>query len=179
MDRRVALLRGINVGKAKRIAMADLRALFAELGYADVRTLLNSGNVVFTVTSGGDADHASRIEGAILERLGVASRVTVLLGEEVAEALRENPLAAVADNPSRLLILVLQGPEVVARLRPLLDESWEPEALGLGRRMAYLWCGGGILESRLTEAVNRVVKDAGTARNLATMTKLLALVEGS
>jgi uncharacterized protein (DUF1697 family) len=52
----VALLRGINVGKAKRVAMADLRALLEELGYADVRTLLNSGNVVFTAPRAAKGD---------------------------------------------------------------------------------------------------------------------------
>ena len=59
--RHVALLRGINVGKAKRIAMADLRALVADLGYRDVGTLLNSGNVVFTAPGAGPEDAARRI----------------------------------------------------------------------------------------------------------------------
>ena len=57
-DRRVALLRGINVGRAKRISMGDLRALFTGLGYGDVRTLLNSGNVVFTVARKNAGDQA-------------------------------------------------------------------------------------------------------------------------
>ena len=105
-DRRVALLRGINVGRAKRISMGDLRALFAGLGYGDVRTLLNSGNVVFTVTQRNTGDQADRIERAIADRLGVTTRVTVLLGREVAEAIQENPLKRVAADPSRLLFLV-------------------------------------------------------------------------
>jgi uncharacterized protein (DUF1697 family) len=63
--RRVALLRGINVGRAKRVAMADLRELVESLGYREVRTLLNSGNVVFTVPSGVRGDSARRIEDGI------------------------------------------------------------------------------------------------------------------
>lgn len=179
IDKRVALLRGINVGKAKRIAMADLRKLFEDLGYRDVRTLLNSGNVVFTVVKEGAADDCARIEKAIEDRLGVTTRVTVLLGRDVAEAIHENPLGAVADNPSRLLLMALRDSKAVTQMKPLLKERWAPEALALGKRVAYLWCANGIIDSRLWAAANRVVGDAGTARNLATMTKLLSLVEGA
>jgi uncharacterized protein (DUF1697 family) len=98
IDRRVALLRGINVGTAKRVAMADLRRLFEDLGYGDARTLLNSGNVVFTAVKKRGADDGERIEKAIADRLGVTTRVTVLLGNEVAEAVKENPLGPIADN---------------------------------------------------------------------------------
>jgi uncharacterized protein (DUF1697 family) len=177
IDRRVALLRGINVGHAKRVAMADLRRLFEDLGYGDVRTLLNSGNVVFTVVRKRAGDEGARIEKAIADRLGVTTRVTVLLGKELAAAVREYPLGAVADNPSRLLLMALQDSKAVAQLKPLLKERWTPEALALGERVAYLWCANGIIDSRLWAAANRVVGNAGTARNLATMTKLLALVE--
>jgi uncharacterized protein (DUF1697 family) len=176
-DRRIALLRGINVGRAKRISMGDLRALFAGLGYGDVRTLLNSGNVVFTVAKRHTGDQADRIERAIADRLGVTTRVTVLLGREVAEAIRENPLKRVAADPSRLLFLALRDSAVLTQLRPLLKERWEPEALALGTRVAYLWCARGISDSRLWTAAHRAIGDAGTARNLTTMTKLLALVD--
>lgn len=178
-DRCVALLRGVNVGTAKRIAMADLRKLVEGLGYGDVRTLLNSGNVVFTVRAGTSGDAATRIEKAIEARLGVATRVTVLKGKDVAAAVRDNPLTSVADNPSRLLVMASPDPKAMARLKPLLKERWAPEALALGPRVAYLWCAEGVVDSPLWAAANRKLGDASTARNLATMTKLLALVEGS
>ena len=106
-DRRVALLRGINVGRAKRISMGDLRALFAGLGYGDVRTLLNSGNIVFTVAKRNAGDQADRIERAIAERLGVTTRVTILRASEVAEAIRENPLE---DGCRRSITSSVPGP---------------------------------------------------------------------
>jgi uncharacterized protein (DUF1697 family) len=174
----VALLRGINVGTAKRIAMADLRKLFEALGYGDVRTLLNSGNVVFTAAKRGAGDDGARIEKAIVARLGVSTRVAILSGREVAEAVRGNPLGAIAGNPSRLLLMAFRDPQAPTRLKPLLRESWAPEAFALGKRVAYLWCANGVGESPLWAAVNRVVGDAGTARNMATMTKLMGLVEG-
>lgn len=175
----VALLRGINVGKAKRVAMADLRKLFSDLGYGDVRTVLNSGNVVFTAAKQRDGSDGARIEKAVADRLGVTARVTVLTAKEVTAAVRENPLSAVADNPSRLLLMVLRDPAAVARVKPLLEEDWAPEALALRRRIAYLWCPGGIVDSPLGAAVHHAGRDAVTGRNIATMTKLLALVEGS
>src|SRR5881628_2807318 len=103
MSRHVALIRGINVGRAKRVAMADLRALVEDLGYGDVRTLLNSGNVVFTAPRAGRGA-ADRIEKALAARLGVPARVTVLTAAELAAAISENPLREVAKDPSRLLV---------------------------------------------------------------------------
>ena len=178
-DRHVALLRGVNVGTAKRVAMADLRNLVEELGYGDVRTLLNSGNVVFTARSGSSGAAAARIEKAIATRLGVETRVTVLKGKDVAAAVRDNPLASVADDPKRLLLMAAPDPKGLARLKPLLKERWAPEAFALGPRIAYLWCAEGLIESRLWAAANRQLGNIGTARNLATMTKLVALIEGS
>lgn len=172
---RVVLIRGINVGRAKRLAMADLRALVTELGYRDARTLLNSGNIVFTVPATARGDAGDRIEKAIAARLGVSARVTVLTAEELAAIVRKNPLGEVADDPSRLLVAVFNNPADRARLEPLAKEDWSPEALALGARVAYLWCAGGILQSRLAQAVGRALGDAVTSRNWTTMTKLHAL----
>jgi uncharacterized protein (DUF1697 family) len=177
VDRRVAFLRGINVGTAKRVSMADLRRLFEDLGYEDVRTLLNSGNVVFTIPKAASHDHAARVEKAIADRLGITSRVVVLTKREIAEAVADNPFRAVADNPSRLLVLACADSTSVTRLKPLLKEHWSPEALALGTQVAYLWCASGIGVSRLWTMVNRAIGDAGTARNIATMTRLLATLD--
>ena len=179
IDRRVALLRGINVGTAKRIAMADLRHVFEDLGYRDVRTLLNSGNVVFTVDKESGGADGARLEKVIADRLGVSARVIVLNRKEVAAAVEENPFTSVADDPSRLLVVAFRDAGAVAQIRPLLKERWKPEAIALGKRVAYLWCAEGIVDSRVWAAVNRAVGDGGKARNIATMTKLLALVNGS
>jgi uncharacterized protein (DUF1697 family) len=173
----VALLRGINVGRAKRVAMAELRALVEGLGYRGVRTLLNSGNVVFTAPRTTPAAAAARIEAALAERLGIASRVTALAAEELAAAVAGNPLVTGDRDPSRLLVAVLADPEGLRLLAPLTEEDWHPEALALGTRVAYLWCPAGVLESRLPNAIGRALGDAVTTRNWATMTKLDALLK--
>ncbi len=178
----VALIRGINVGTAKRVAMAELRALVEDLGYQNVRTLLNSGNVVFTApgktAEGAAGNAAERIEKGLADELGVRAKVTVLSVRELAAALRANPLRKVADNPSRLLLGVLRAPADRAKLKPLLEEDWTPEALALGKRFAYLWCANGISAGRLFLAINRAAGDAVTARNWTTITKLVAMAEG-
>ena len=178
MKRYIALLRGINVGKAKRVGMADLRAVIEGLGYRDVRTLLNSGNVVFTARAKPDAA-AARIETALVAHTGVSARVTVLTAAELAAAVAENPLAAVADDPARLLVAVFNSPAVRSRLEPLVQQDWNPGRLAVGTRVAYLWCPDGILESKLVAAVGRALKDAVTSRNWATMLKLHSLAAGT
>jgi uncharacterized protein (DUF1697 family) len=177
-NRRVALLRGINVGTAKRVAMADLRRLFEELGHADVSTLLNSGNVVYTVSTTPSDNEALRLEAAIATRLGVTTSVTVLTGRELRAAVKANPLTSVASDPSHLLILATRDASAAGRMAPLLKQTWTPEALAVHGRVAYLWCANGIAPSKLWAAANKAIGDAGTARNLTTMTKLIALVEG-
>lgn len=172
----VALLRGINVGKAKRIAMADLRDLIEDLGYGDVRTLLNSGNVVFRGGAAAGRTAAGRIEEALVARLGITSRVIVLPAAEVVTVIEANPLTAVATDPSRLLIWILADPADRAKLIPLTRTDWTPDRFTVGRRAGYAWYANGMLASRLPDAVSRAVGDAVTARNLATMTKIRSLL---
>jgi uncharacterized protein (DUF1697 family) len=172
----VALIRGINVGKNKRVAMSDLRKLVTDLGYGDARTLLNSGNVVFTVPGRLKADPAKRIEMAMEAKLGLSARVMVLSARELAVAIRENPLLDIANDHSRLLVMVLASPSDRSRLKPLADQDWKPDALAIGHRWAYLWCASGLIESRLGTSVMRLLGETGTGRNWATMLKLHALI---
>lgn len=176
--RHVALLRGINVGRAKRVAMADLRALVEDLGYADVRTLLNSGNVVFTAPGASAGDAGGRIGAALEAQLGISSRIVVLSAIELAVAVAGNSLLGVADDPSRLLVAFLADRADRKKLEPIAGRDWAPESLALGDRVAYLWCPAGMIESRVAQAVGRALGDAVTTRNWTTATKLLALAEG-
>ena len=176
-QRQVALLRGINVGRAKRVAMADLRALVEKLGYRDVSSLLNSGNLAFTAFGEKPEQSAVRIEEAIEAKLGISSRVIVLSSDELAKIIAENPLPQGAGDPSRLLVAVLNDPADRKELSPLRKKDWEPEELAIGKRAAYLWCPEGILKSQLVKEVGRALGTEVTTRNVATMLKLKALAE--
>jgi uncharacterized protein (DUF1697 family) len=157
--------------------MADLRSLFESLGYRDVKTLLNSGNVVFTAGSERPSAAAARIEKGIATRIGFTSVVTVLTAAEVASVVAENTLAKTAGDPSRLLVAFHMDPKAMTSLRPLMKETWKPDALAIGSRAAYVWCCDGILTSRLLESVTKALGPAATTRNWATMLKLNALLQ--
>lgn len=176
MTKAVALLRGINVGKAKRVAMADLRALVEGLGYRDAQTLLNSGNVVFGVPAKVRGDAAARIEEGLAAKLGVTARVLVATAEEVAAAVAGDPFAGVATDPSKYLVTFVRDAAALASVTPLLDRDWTPDALRVGERVVYTWSPRGILQSDAVAALAKRLGDAGTARNWATVLKLHAML---
>ena len=173
--RQIALLRGVNVGRAKRIAMADLRKVLADLGFSGVRTLLNSGNVVFDCAARDAALSAARIEEALVLKLGVGSRVTVLDADRLEQVVQDNCLREQATDPSRLLVAILANPDDRSRLEPLCHQSWQPESFAVGRWAGYLWCPDGVLSSRAAAAMGKLLGDAVTTRNWSTITKLHAL----
>jgi uncharacterized protein (DUF1697 family) len=176
MKRHIALLRGINVGKAKRVAMADLRALMEGLGFSGVRTLLNSGNAVFDAKGGTPAAHAKRLRAAIVEKTGVDCEVVVKTAADLAAAIAEHPLRRHAEDDARMLVMFTQDASALALLKALEDGDWAPEAFAVGQHAAWLWCANGIIESRISRAATRVLNERGTARNWATVEKLQAMV---
>ena len=176
MKKSVALLRGINVGRAKRVAMADLRALVEGLGYRDVRTLLNSGNVVFGAPARARGDAARRIEEALARTLGVTARVQVVSADDVAAVVAGDPLAGAARDPSRYVVTFVSDPAALARVGPLAARDWSPDAVHLGSGVAYTWCERGLLQSDAMAAVAKALGDAGTSRNWATVLKLHAML---
>jgi uncharacterized protein (DUF1697 family) len=146
VPRYVALFRGINVGKAKRIAMSDLRALLGKLGYTDVQTLLNSGNAVFTGDTGPASQHAGRIRQAVLKKLGVDALVIVKSGKDVAGIIADNELGGIAHDPARLLVAVTHERKALSRSGP-----WpEPNGATSGSRWANMphTCGAQMASSK-------------------------------
>jgi uncharacterized protein (DUF1697 family) len=175
----IALLRGINVGKAKRLPMAELRALLEALGYTDVSTLLNSGNAVFRTAKGTPASHAKLITAAIEVRMGFDVPVVVKSAKELAATIAENPLAAAAPNHSQLLTVFAQDNKSLAGLSTIATLVQPPEQFVVGAIAAYLDCAAGILESKAGEALLGKAGKSVTTRNWATVLKLQALVEAT
>lgn len=174
----IALLRGINVGKAKRVAMADLRTLCEGLGYGDVKTLLNSGNLIFSAPR-ADSKAAARIQKEIASQIGVSCRVMVLTGSQLDQVVAENPFEEGETNPSRFLVMVLANAADRTRVAALAKQDWGAERLGVGSHAVYLWCANGILESPALLAIGKLLGEAHTSRNWATISKLHALTRGS
>jgi uncharacterized protein (DUF1697 family) len=175
-ERCVALLRGINVGRGKRLPMAELSALLAALGCSDVRTLLNSGNAVFAATAAPDV-LAAQLQAALHEQLGLDVPVQVRGGALFRAIVADNGLAARADDPARLLVAFPapgQACSALATLARLAAGLGDTGALHIGAHAAYLWCPQGVLESALGAALLGKAGAAYTTRNWATVLKIAA-----
>jgi uncharacterized protein (DUF1697 family) len=174
-SRSVALLRGINVGKHKRIAMADLRDILETLGYEDVKTLLQSGNAVFTAQA-EPAVLETQIAKAVAARFGFEVTVMVRSARELAQVVAKNPLPAAVADAAKLHVLFLSAKPAPAILRDVVPADFAPEEYGVAGRQIYVWCRNGVLESKLLAAFSdKRLKVATTARNWNTVTKLAAL----
>jgi uncharacterized protein (DUF1697 family) len=167
VPRYAVLLRGINVGKAKRVAMADLRALLAEEGYTEIRTHLNSGNVILT----GKSAPVARLEKAINTGTGLDVRCVVLTAKELRAIVDRHPFADIATNGSRMFAHVLGGEPDPAKLEDAL--KLDPDNARPGPRVIYQWCPDGLLEAPpITAKIGVPV----TGRNWNTITKLDELI---
>jgi uncharacterized protein (DUF1697 family) len=176
MPRYVALFRGINVGKAKRIAMADLRTLLGKLGYTGIATLLNSGNAVYTGAAEPADTHAERIRQAVLKKTGVDALVIVKSAKDMAAIIAGNEIGVIADDPSRLLVALTNESKALAAVKALARVEWGAERLHIGKHAAYLWCANGILESMALGPLLKGLNGTGTTRNWATLNKIHALM---
>jgi uncharacterized protein (DUF1697 family) len=176
MPRFVALLRGVNVGGAKKVPMADWRALLAEMGATNVRTLLNSGNAVFDMTGAQLATAlAKRIATAMRERFGFDVPVIVLGASTLSSIIRACPLEfPEADHP-RVLGVFVQERDALAALRSVEPKVAPGEQFHIGPDAAYLHCAGGILKSIAATALLAAAgKQLITTRNWATVLKIEA-----
>jgi uncharacterized protein (DUF1697 family) len=175
MPRQIALLRGVNVGPTTKVGMAPLRELFAELGFSEIKTYVNSGNVVFS----GRKASAKKLAAAIEAQFGFAVPVVLRTRDELADVAAANPLAKVAHNPARHLVLFSGGGKLdAAKVAGVDRDALEPEVFAIRGSEAYLWLPGGVQGSKLLKAINE--KRLGvtlTGRNWRTVEKLLALAD--
>lgn len=168
MTRWVLLLRGVNIVRSNRLAMADLRALLTGLGHGDVRTHLNSGNATFTSSRRGAAGLAAEVEQGLRDQLALTVRATVLSTADVRRALDAVP----PDLPGYVLVAVLLGPPDPAGLAAL--GAWEPEVVRPGDGVVYIGYPD-VRASRLSPAVlEKHLGVATTSRTPATLRRLVA-----
>lgn len=169
----VALLRGINLGSKRRIAMADLRSWLTGLGYTDVRTLLQSGNAVFR-TAKRAATVRKEVEAALAEHAGFAVDCVLRTADELRAVVAADPFGTVADDGARYLVSFLDVP---ARWPELDPAAYEPERVHLADREAYFWVPTGIQKSKILAAFPARKGETATIRNWNTVTKLVAMTK--
>ena len=174
MPRQIVLLRGINLGSVNRVSMPELRAALEEAGYADVKTLLQSGNVVMD----GPQATPAKLARLIQDTFGLDIAVVVRTRAELAAVVEGDPFADVADDPKRYQVSFLSAKPRAAAVRALEQAEIEPERVAVRGREIYAWHANGIQRSPLAKLLDdKRLGVTATARNWNTVTKLLALAE--
>jgi uncharacterized protein (DUF1697 family) len=173
----IAFLRGINVGGHNKIAMADLRDLVGSLGFTGAKTLLQSGNLVFTGPRKSDKELESLLERETAKRLGVTADYIIRSTAELEAVVAENPFPKEAQNdPSHLVVMFLKSTVTAKDVKALGELIKGPEVVRGEGRYFYIVYPAGIGTSKFTAAlIEKKLGTRGTARNWNTVGKLLAL----
>jgi uncharacterized protein (DUF1697 family) len=176
MEQRVALLRGINLGSHKRVAMPALRELLADAGFDQVRTYVQSGNVVLA----SDAEPGSLergLECLMADRLGFEVDVIVRTEDDLAQVVDKNPLAKVAVEPKRYQVTFLAEELEPARVDQLTTMAAPSERFVADGRELYAWHPDGVARSKLWAKLGGTgLGVKATSRNWTTVTTLLAMM---
>jgi uncharacterized protein (DUF1697 family) len=176
MAARIALLRGVNLAKARRVAMADVRAAFESLGWTEVRSVGQSGNLLFEAEGASDAALERAAEQVLLARLGLTTEVMVRSAAEWRAMMAANPFAneALAD-PSHLVVMVLKSEPRADAEAAMAAIPGRERARVVGRE-AFIVYPDGIAGVRLIGgALDKALGVRGTGRNWNTVGKLAAL----
>ena len=158
--------------------MPDLRSALEDAGYDDVRTLLQSGNVVVTSNTGGEKLER-RLSERLLDVFGLDIPVLVRTRDELADVIEADPLSGAAENPSHYQVSFLSAELTRERVEELEDAATPPERLAVHGREVYAYHPDGIARSDLAKLLSaRKLGVEVTARNWRTLTKLLQLAGG-
>lgn len=179
MTTHIALLRAVNVGGHKPVGMADLRDFLAELGFADPRSLLQSGNLVFRSDRRTGADLERILETEAANRLDLRTDFIVRTAKEWDAVVTRNPFRDEAErDPGRLLVMFLKSAPDPRKVAALQAAIAGPEIVRAGGKQAYIVYPNGIGRSRLTHTlIERKLGIRGTGRNWNTVLKLAALAK--
>jgi uncharacterized protein (DUF1697 family) len=173
----IVLLRGVNLAGRNRVAMPELRAALEAAGFEEVRTYVQSGNVVLSSRKSPEGV-ARGVERVIADRFGLNIEVVVRRRAELAGVVKRNPLGKVATEPRRYQVTFLAkapGADVVKKLE---SSAVGGEQVVLAGRELYAWHPDGVGRSKLAALLaGKGLGVTATARNWATVTKLLALAD--
>jgi len=176
--RYIGLLRAVNLGGHNQVAMPALRDLLTQLGFADPRTVLQSGNIVFGCDRRRAADLESVLEAEVERRLKVATDFFVRSAEEWRDMVAGNPFLKEAErDPSHLVVMALKDRPTAQAVQDLQAAVTGSEVVRAEGRHAYIVYPDGIGRSRLTNAlIEKKLRTRGTGRNWNTVLKLKAVV---
>jgi uncharacterized protein (DUF1697 family) len=175
----VALIRGINVGGHKTVAMSDLRDMLAGLGFDGARSLLQSGNLVFRCASQTDVSLERLLEIEAEKRMGLHADFFIRSAKEWREVVARNPFRKEAErDPGHLVVMFLKAAPNANDVKAVQAAIVGPEIVRADNRHLYIVYPAGIGKSRLTNAlIEKKLGIRGTARNWNTVLKLAALAD--
>jgi uncharacterized protein (DUF1697 family) len=177
MEQRILLLRGINLGPNRRIPMAELRELFTQAGFDDVRTYLQSGNVVLSSDAAPEAleQQSARLIG---DRFGFEVDVVARTRDELAAVVEGNPLGDVAEDPKRYQVSFLASELDDEVVEELASAAAPEERLVARGRELYAWHPDGVARSKLWgRLAGAGLGVKATARNWTTVATLLEMAD--
>lgn len=176
METYIALLRGINVSGQKPVPMQALKALVEALGYTQVRTYIQSGNVVFRTAEAEPASVAGQMEEKIMAQFAFHVPVLVRRAGELQEALNRNPFLQQEVEKDKLHVTFLSDQPEPARFSTLAAGNYGTDQYHLGEREVFLYCPQGYGRTKLTNTYleNKLGRQA-TTRNLKTVQQLISL----
>lgn len=174
MRQLVALLRGINVGGNHKVPMADLRELVEGLGHTEVKTYINSGNLVFTA-AGPASELTAELERSLDDRFGFAVPVMIRTPAQLRALVTKNPYP---DGDPQQVTVAFVADKIPAGAEARLNElATEQERFELHPGEVFIDFGGGLARSRLANSLNRTLGVRATTRNVRTIEKILELVD--
>lgn len=174
MNTYIALFRGINVGRTRSLPMKDLIRILEGLGYQDIRTYIQSGNVVMRRDGKPTADDAVRISDAVGDEFGFSPNVLLLTQEELASAVEGNPFPT--GEGKQLHFIFLDSEPESPDLDTLQAVKEPTEQFRLDGKVFYLYTPGGFGISKLAEKVERCLGVSATARNFNTVSAIMKLI---
>ena len=172
----VALLRGINVGGNKMVPMAALRVALEKMGLSDVRTVLQSGNVIFRFAARASGTLERSLEDEVEKRLKCRADIHVRTATEWHDVVARNPFTEEAQSdPGHLLVIFFKAPIDTAKAKALQAVIPGRERIHADGRQLYVVFPDGVGTSKLPRLVDRHLAASGTGRNWNTVLKLSAL----
>jgi uncharacterized protein (DUF1697 family) len=170
----ISMLRGINVGGHKRIKMDRLRASFEALGFEQVQTYIQSGNVVFKAGKSSPAGLSKRIEEKIVSDFGFSASVISRTAEEMGKTIARNPFLKMHGiDPEKLHVMFLSEGPTPAAVKKLAELSKAPDQFRSADRELYFYLPNGMSQSVLMKSpVDRILAVVTTTRNWRTVNAL-------
>lgn len=177
MNRRIAILRGINVGGKRKILMADLKSMFEKMNFSNVHTYIQSGNVFFDSKKEADnLESASNIEKTIKEEFGFEVPVIIRTPKEIETVINQNPFYKNDTDIIHLHLTFLNEKPTDENQEKAELYSYEPDKFVLKGKDVFIYCDGKFSKSKLTnDFFEKKLKVGATTRNWKTVLKLLEL----